>query len=196
MLLYNLTLEPYTFSTTSTSVVVGSVDNKRYTMRDIGKLEKRIDNLEYYWNGLRVAEPILTSKEWGVLGIFFPQSLNFDEFSGAINLNGPILFNNIAYYQANNLQQVQGTITRPWIKVKTEDAINFNWSFWGTNKTWYQTLIVGSSDLYGVNPGDIYRTYLGTNKIIFDDENGLSLDSDKMQIYQDVTWSTSVASAL
>ena len=155
-----------------------------------------IDNLEYYWNGLRVAEPILTSKEWGVLGIFFPQSLNFDEFSGAINLNGPILFNNIAYYQANNLQQVQGTITRPWIKVKTEDAINFNWSFWGTNKTWYQTLIVGSSDLYGVNPGDIYRTYLGTNKIIFDDENGLSLDSDKMQIYQDVTWSTSVASAL
>jgi hypothetical protein len=48
MVLYNLTLEPYTFSTTSTSVVVGSVDNKRYTMRDIGKLEKRIDNLEYY----------------------------------------------------------------------------------------------------------------------------------------------------
>src|SRR5439155_826627 len=24
------------------------VDNKRYTMRDIGKLEKRIDNLEYF----------------------------------------------------------------------------------------------------------------------------------------------------
>jgi hypothetical protein len=48
MVLYNLALEPYTFSTGSNSVVVGSVDNKRYTMRDIGKLEKRIDNLEYY----------------------------------------------------------------------------------------------------------------------------------------------------
>lgn len=48
MILYDLTLEPYTFSTTSRSVVVQARDNRRYTMRDIGKLEKRIDNLEYY----------------------------------------------------------------------------------------------------------------------------------------------------
>jgi hypothetical protein len=48
MVLYNLTLEPYTFGTTTSSVAVIKVDNKRYTMRDIGKLEKRIDNLEYY----------------------------------------------------------------------------------------------------------------------------------------------------
>lgn len=48
MVLYNLTLEPYTFGTGSTNVAIQSIDNKRYTMRDIGKLEKRIDNLEYY----------------------------------------------------------------------------------------------------------------------------------------------------
>jgi hypothetical protein len=48
MVLYNLTLEPYTFSTGSDSIQIGRIDNKRYTMRDIGKLEKRIDNLEYY----------------------------------------------------------------------------------------------------------------------------------------------------
>jgi hypothetical protein len=48
LVLYNLTLEPYTFGTGSNNVQVGKIDNKRYTMRDIGKLEKRIDNLEYY----------------------------------------------------------------------------------------------------------------------------------------------------
>ena len=48
MVLYNLTLEPYTFGTGSSSITIDSYDNKRYTMRDIGKLEKRIDNLEYY----------------------------------------------------------------------------------------------------------------------------------------------------
>lgn len=48
MVLYTLALEPYTFSTSNNSVKVNKVDNKRYTMRDIGKLEKRIDNLEYY----------------------------------------------------------------------------------------------------------------------------------------------------
>jgi hypothetical protein len=48
MVLYTLNLEPYTFSTTASSVRVTKVENKRYTMRDIGKLESRINNLEYY----------------------------------------------------------------------------------------------------------------------------------------------------
>jgi hypothetical protein len=48
MVLYKLELEPYTFGTGDTSIVVDKLDNRRYTMRDIGKLEKRIDNLEYY----------------------------------------------------------------------------------------------------------------------------------------------------
>lgn len=48
MVLYDLTLEPYTHGTSTSSVNIKTYDNKRYTMRDIGKLEKRIDNLEYY----------------------------------------------------------------------------------------------------------------------------------------------------
>jgi hypothetical protein len=48
MLLYKIDLKPYTFSTQSPDISIQVVDNKRYTMRDIGKLEKRIDNLEYY----------------------------------------------------------------------------------------------------------------------------------------------------
>ena len=48
MVLYTINLEPYTFTTSSGSVRIKTIDNKRYTMRDIGKLEKRIDNIEYY----------------------------------------------------------------------------------------------------------------------------------------------------
>jgi len=48
MVLYKLSLEPYTFGTSTNNVSVRSIDNKRYTMRDIGSLEKRIDTLEYY----------------------------------------------------------------------------------------------------------------------------------------------------
>ncbi len=48
MVCYNLTYQPYTFDTSKDSVRAEKVENKRYTMRDIGKLEKRIDNLEYY----------------------------------------------------------------------------------------------------------------------------------------------------
>ena len=46
MHLYTLFLNPYTLSTDD--IGIKKVDNKRYTMRDIGKLEKRIENVEYY----------------------------------------------------------------------------------------------------------------------------------------------------
>lgn len=46
MVLYLLRIPAYTLSTSDVSVKY--IDNKRYTMRDIGNLEKRIENLEYY----------------------------------------------------------------------------------------------------------------------------------------------------
>lgn len=48
MILYTLSIEPYTFGTSNSSVIIETHENKRYTMRDIGKLENRINNLEYY----------------------------------------------------------------------------------------------------------------------------------------------------
>lgn len=57
-------VEPYTFST-RTGLTVTRIDNKRYTMRDIGKLENRIKSLEYYTslsllesdtNGLKITD--------------------------------------------------------------------------------------------------------------------------------------------
>lgn len=46
MTLYTLTVPAYTFNVSDIRVRYN--DNKRYTMRDIGELERRIENLEYY----------------------------------------------------------------------------------------------------------------------------------------------------
>ena len=46
MALYYIKLPPYTFSTSD--VTITTLDNRRYTMRDIGKLEQRLKNVEYY----------------------------------------------------------------------------------------------------------------------------------------------------
>lgn len=48
MVLYTIDLSAYTFTADTNNILVKKVDNKRYTMRDIGKLENRINNLEYY----------------------------------------------------------------------------------------------------------------------------------------------------
>ena len=46
MTLFTLDIPAYTSS--PNHITVKSIDNKRYTMRDIGKLEQRIKNVEYY----------------------------------------------------------------------------------------------------------------------------------------------------
>lgn len=46
MVLFEMTMDPYTVSPSAAKAKF--IENKRYTMRDIGGLEKRIGNLEYY----------------------------------------------------------------------------------------------------------------------------------------------------
>ena len=46
MTLYNMDIPAYTFN--SSDVDTQYIDNRRFTMRDIGKIEKRVDQLEYY----------------------------------------------------------------------------------------------------------------------------------------------------
>jgi hypothetical protein len=46
MTLYKLSHDPYLLNSSNTKV--SYVNNKRYTMRDIGTIEKRVENLEYY----------------------------------------------------------------------------------------------------------------------------------------------------
>jgi hypothetical protein len=150
------------------------------------------NGLAYFWNGVLVREPVITKKEWGVLGIAFSTALNFDGYLGGINLTGPMLFNNIAYYQANNLQQVQSTLTRPWLQVETDGFTNFNWQYWLNNFTWEGVLVISASDLYGVSPEDVYKTYTGTNKIIIDDSEGMIFDAETLKIHQDITWQSTV----
>ena len=46
MHLYDVFLPAYTFDTKN--IKVNSIDNRRYTMRDIGNIHKRLENVEYY----------------------------------------------------------------------------------------------------------------------------------------------------
>jgi hypothetical protein len=46
MVLYELRIGPYTFG--PQDVIPRLIDNRRYTMRDIGRIDQRVKNLEYY----------------------------------------------------------------------------------------------------------------------------------------------------
>ena len=143
--------------------------------------------ITYYINGQFVREPVISIKEWTVIGLQFENNINFDNFLGSINITGQYTFNNISYYQATNLQLAQSRTLRSWSKIKTVLTVDKDWVDW-LSYNWNQILVLGASNLYGTSPSDIYKTYIGTNKIIVDDNNGIALMPDAMKIYQDSTW--------
>ena len=151
------------------------------------------NGVAFYLNGNLVREPVLSLKEWSSIGISFLTSLIYNSYLGNINITGPVLFNNLAYYQANSLQEVESRTFRPWIKVLTDGITTFDWQFWRNNFNWEGMLVIGSSEFYGINPLDIYKTYIGTNKIIVDDGEGLVYQPEKLKIYSEIEWSSTIS---
>lgn len=104
MILYKIELDPYTLNVSN--AVINFVENKRYTMRDIGRLETRIENLEYY-NTLTLLEKAVSDlsildsdglerTKYGVLadnfGTFASGDIDNIDFSVSIDKNiGAIL---------------------------------------------------------------------------------------------------------
>jgi hypothetical protein len=159
-----------------------------------GKLE---DGIGFYWNGKIVKEPVVTIKEWGFLGISFPNLLDFSSRVGSINLNGPITFNAISYYQSTNLQEVQKVDFRPWFGVKYSLPVTLEWDYWRTSPfVWDGVLILSSTSYYGVDPSTIYKSYTGTNKIIIDTDKVFTVNGYEYTVYKGITSKQITANAV
>jgi hypothetical protein len=149
--------------------------------------------LLFYLNGSLVQDPVLSIREWSSIGISFLTPLTFNSYLGSINITGPAIFNNIAYYKASSLQEVESSTNRPWFRVLTDGVTTFDWQYWFNNFNWDEMFVISSSQFYGINPEDIYKTYIGTNKIIIDDGEGLIYQPEKLKVYTGVEWSTTVS---
>ena len=146
------------------------------------------DGIGFYWNGKIVKEPVVTLQEWGFLGINFASSLDFSYFEGAIRMTGPVLFNNMSFYQSTNLQEVQNVSERPWFRVKVLGSYDLDWEFWIGSFIWNKVLVLSEVSYYGVNPSEIYKSYTGTNKIVVDDSKVLTLGKYEYNLYMDIGW--------
>lgn len=170
-------------------MVANSPKGNRAKIYAINSATGQIENgITFYWNGRLVKEPVMTIKEWGLLGISFSNVLNFINFKGAIRFNGPIIFNNVSYYQSTNLQEVQRTTNRKWFSVKYSGELELDWEYWADAYIWQGVLVIASTSYYGVNPSDIYKSFTGTNKIIVEDESVLEVNRYEYSLYQGVTW--------
>lgn len=140
---------------------------KRAKLYAVNGYTGQIENgIAFYLNGNVVKEPIITVKEWSMIGISFAESLDVSNTTGYIRTMGPLLFNLISHYESTNLQEVQQVTTRPWFRVQTISDLEVEWDFWNNYYLWRGVLVISSTSFYGVDPAEIYKTYIGTNKLI------------------------------
>lgn len=146
------------------------------------------DGIAFYLNGKLVVDPVITVREWAFLGISFANLLEFNNYIGAFRVNGPITFNNISYYKSTILKEVKNIVRRPWFKVKNAGLSILDWLFWKSAYRWQGVLVISSTSLYGADPSDIYKSYIGTNKIIVDDPTTFRLNNYQYSVYSDILW--------
>lgn len=157
-------------------------DGKRGKIYAINSKTGELENgISYYVNGVLVANPVIDVKVWNFIGVSFGNPLKFNSFTGSFKINGPFIYNHISYYKLTGLQQRQSSITRYWSEVKqqyilgNEDPYDFIWDFWNEGYLWYGVFIKTSLSDFGTVPSNIYKSYMGTNKIIVGNEGERNL---------------------
>lgn len=151
------------------------------------------NGVSFYVNGQIVKEPVINVNEWIMLGIGFPQILNFKSYTGSVMINGPIIFNALSFYETTSLQAIQTVAERPWARVKFATDGLFNWEYWSDYFVWQGVLVQSSISYYGVSPVDLYKAYTGTNKIIVDDTRPFRFKGYEYSVYKDIAWQSQIS---
>lgn len=151
-----------------------------------------IPSTDFYQNGRYVQSPVLENNDWSMVGIVFPDQLDFSEYKGGgIRIYGGALFNNISYYLAEGLGIKNDLTTRTWQSVLDADGTvpsGTVWSYW-TGSTWQYVYLLGKVSSYISTPADIFKAYAGTNAEIVDDGFGLMMNHRQAQVISGATWS-------
>lgn len=155
----------------------------------------------FYINGKLVKDPVINTEEWSVISLRFAEPLRFDNTAGAIRVTGPLLVNNVSYYESSGIQEVERQSFRLWSQVS---GISYDWDYWrqkindfGNAYLWNDVLVISSTQYYGVSPTNIYQAYTGTNKIVAGDSSILYVGGlQKYQITKEIEWSSSIVKPL
>lgn len=55
-------------------------------------------------------------------------------------------------------------------------------------RQWSSVYALSEKTVFSLNPGDIYKAYIGINGVVFDDETSISIDAESLNVYSSVNW--------
>jgi hypothetical protein len=175
-------------------VIRSDSSTKRGIIFARNKKTKLIENgITFYQNGIRVKNFIVEYNSWESIGVEFDTPLRFDSYPGYFNLFRGPTFNNISFFNITGLGETLGILARSWLRVLTEDDIvNFDWEYWYDQngneiQQWRDVYVLGETRSSLITPQDIYKTFVGTNRIVVDDNEQLTIDAESVSLYASST---------
>jgi hypothetical protein len=143
--------------------------------------------LGYFLNGNTVKYPVITIDEWATLGLIFYPFLDFSGATGSFRVRNQFFLNNLSYYQLSEISQTQQLVKRKWNDI-WQGSVTYDWNRYYTELgySWKDLLYFKSDVVPPIDPSEIYKIYIGTNKIIADsNENSNKI---KFQDYEYVAY--------
>jgi hypothetical protein len=152
-------------------------------------------DIAFYLNGNYVINPFINVNEWNSLAVSFSPQLQLNA-TGYLRILSPILVNNISVYQLDPTTLGQQVSYKIWDEI---DGTNSTlWSSY-SSVTWSDMFKSSSIATPTVTPSDIYKYFIGTNKIIVDSSStfGIARFNDyQYAFYNNVQSSSYTASYL
>jgi hypothetical protein len=171
------------------------------------------NKIKYFWNGNIVAKPEITVNEWGMLAIAFQEFLDFSKIEGRIEILGNLLIDNLSVYKISETTSAASVSVKNWNSAKYD--INLEEQQWADiqdpndtpldptdDSTWFDAYASVLSSNKPIDQTDIYRTYIGTNKIIIDSSETesspkqLRFQNCEYIVFNAVEWKTNILNAI
>jgi hypothetical protein len=196
----NNTIKFYLVSDTGT--------RKRGYIFAINSSTGRLNNSVIYNLDGRVAKrPTLYSKSWAMIGLAFSTPLDLSSFVGAFRVTSPIMFDSISFYQITEEDEAERFAFRKWYAVRSEPDNPLDWEYWKELEgsvedednpgqflpyNWQEVLFLSESAPTVLDPSKIYKQYVGTDRLVFNHDDVLTLNNYRYSVFKDVRWSRQI----
>jgi hypothetical protein len=150
-----------------------------------------VSGIAYYLNGNLAKDLFIERDTWSIISIQFANALIYSSEAGAIRLTGPLMFNNIAYYELPSTQSSLSIVYRKWNEL-SQIAEYWEGLVSPTELLWQDILYISVETSYVIDPSIIYKEFTGTNRITVTSDKTLKFNSYKYSVYADAEWRSSV----
>ena len=159
-----------------------------------------VQGFSFYENGIKTDTPYISKHEWNSIALAFDIPINFGGYSGSLNLLYGCSFDNISFFKSSGLNEFSVIIPKIWNDVlygqpDTEPPAIVDWQYWydengvlSVPNEWKDVYVLDETTKFSITPKEIYKTYVGTNIVVVDDNTGISLVNDDFTMFADQTW--------